>query len=362
MGAEPLGSIRIVDADEVAAPLLSAFLDEALGPAIQGFLSPHSDWWHRGHGHRWAALYDEAVAGYRAFVPTLILLDGRELPAAWGCDLFVLPRFRGLGLQRLLDERLAAASDLVMSFPTDVGAEVYAKQGHGIRGDVPLYHVSLAPRALTQTAHSVPGVLRYVAGRSRELGVRGTARQVLLRARTLGLRAQTSRYRPTRTERVDSPDPRALEELFLRYVDHGVATTLRSADFLRWRYLDAPYRSDVAFYLRGPTDREAQCAIVRFVRPAREARILDVFGDLDDDEALADLVRTILGEAVHQDIDRVTVLGSSPEIVRALQKAGFTRQVVRPFRWRARDPGVHERFSTIPLRWTLGDSCLDRRE
>jgi GNAT superfamily N-acetyltransferase len=362
LSEEPPRSIRIVDADKVDPPLLSAFLDEAIGPVMRGFLSLHSDWWHRGRGHRWAALCDETVAGYRAFIPTLILLDGRELPAAWGFDLFVLPRFRGLGLQKLLDERLTDASDLVISFPSDVGAKVYAKQGHGIRDDVPFYQMSLAPRPLTQAAPGTSGVLRHVAGRSRELGVRGTARQALIRARTLVLRAQSSRYRPTRTARVDSPDPQALEELFLRYVDRGVVTTLRSADFLRWRYLDAPYRSDLVFYLRGSTDREAQCAIVRYVRPAREARILDVFGDLTDEDALADLVHTVLREAVRQDIDRVTVLGSSPEIVRALRKAGFTIQVVRPFRWSARDPRLHERFSTVPLRWTLGDSCLDRRE
>jgi len=358
-----LTDIRIVDADEVDASRLAVFLDEAFSPQFRGFLSQHSDWWHRGPGHRWAALCDETVAGYRAFTPAVILFDGKELQAAWAFDLFVLPRFRGLGLQKLLDERLMQVSDLVMSFPSDVGAKVYSKQGSDLRTDTGIYQVELAPRPLLEVAPNAPGLLRYVAGRARRLGVRGTARQALVRARAVGLRTQSASFRPTRTTRIDTLDAQMLEDLFLQHVDRSVATTVRNVEFLRWRYLDAPYRSDLAFFITSSAGERSTCAVVRYLPSARAARILDIFGDLGDEEALSDLVRTIVRDAVYREVDRVIVVGSSPALVRVLlRKAGFSLLLVRPFRWRARDPLVHERFSTIPLQWALADSCLDQRQ
>jgi hypothetical protein len=93
---------------------------------------------------RFVALHGDVVAGYRAMVPTVCLFEGQELPAVWARDLYVLPPFRGMGLQRLLDQQVTAASNLRMSFPNELGAKIYAKQGYGLR-DITRLRVPLRP-------------------------------------------------------------------------------------------------------------------------------------------------------------------------------------------------------------------------
>jgi len=352
-------SIRIIEAAQADASELLAFFDEAFGPVKAHFLMDHGDWWHRGPGNRFVAICDGAIAGYRGIIPTVCLFGAKELPAVWGVDLFVLPRFRGLGLQRLLDQCLLEASNLIMSFPGDLGAKIYAKQGYSLREDLQGLSISLAPEPLAKTSPGLGGLVKHVVARGRALGFRGVARQAVRRGRGISFRAQTVHYRPRRTESIDSPDPEVLENLFRRHVTSDLATTLRSAEYLRWRYLAAPYRSELAFYLSDSHGQATHCAIVRFPRSAPEARILDVFGDLADEEGLTDLVRTILRDATNREVDHVFVQASLPALARSLQGAGFTPDYLRRFRWFSHIPEVHDRLSTIQLHWVLGDSDSD---
>jgi GNAT superfamily N-acetyltransferase len=357
----PSRDIQILEASEVEPHKLAAFLSEAFSPVFQQFMSTHGDWLHRGPGNRWVALCDGEVAGYRGMTPTVCLFKGMELPAVWAFDLFVLPRFRGLGLQRLLDQALDVPP-LLMSFPSDVGAAIYSKQGSGLREDVQVFRLWLAPKPVVPPAPGASALARHLVARSRALGVRGTFRQGTMRVRAVFTRSESTRYRPSRTAEVEVPDPDVLEALFLRHVDRGVATTLRSADHLRWRYLDAPYRSHLSFYLSESHARPTQCAIVRYLESRPEAWVLDIFGDLQDEEGLSDLVRTFLHDAAQRGADEVRVLGSSVALRRVLSGAGFERMAVRKFRWRASDPVIHGLFSSIELQWALGDATFDPRD
>jgi GNAT superfamily N-acetyltransferase len=358
---DPGTIIRVMEVGQANPVELAAFLEKAFGPDKGRFLSNHGDWWHRGSGNRYVATCDGTIAGYRGIIPTVCLVEGKELPAVWGVDLYVLPRFRGLGLQKLLDQRLLEASDLVMSFPGELGAKIYAKQGYGVRQDLEVLRVSLAPKPLAMAAPGTSGLVRHVVARCREMGIRESARRALARGRAAGVHTQTTHYRPRRTETIDSPDLEVLEDLFLRYHSPDVATTLRSAEFLRWRYLAAPYSSDLTFYLSDSHGRATHCAIVRYLRSEiREARVLDVFGDLDDDDGLTDLLRTVLRDATHREVEHVTILGSSPQLMRTLHRAGFEALYRKRFRWLSNDPAIQERFFTIQLQWSLGDSDADR--
>ena len=347
-------SLRLMEAAQADPGELAAFLQEAFGPLKGRFIVEHGDWLHRGTtGRRWVAICDDVIAGYRAMVPSVCLFEGKEIPAIWAHDLYVSPRFRGRGLQRPLDDRLLESArlenaSLLLSFPTQIGSKIYAKQGYGIRDDLRSFSVSLHPRLLGERAPGARGALRRA-------GTSGLAAV---------LRARASHYGPKRTEVVDSPDPNALEELFRRYVTRDLATTVRSSEFLRWRYLEAPYRSELRFYLTGPQDRPTHYAIARYVGPddSVRVRILDVFGDFRDMVGLTDLLRSIVRDAAQQGALSVHFRAGSLELAHAARSAGLLRGSKSRFRWLADTPAIHERFSTIDLHWVYGDGAHDPPE
>jgi GNAT superfamily N-acetyltransferase len=341
---------RIVGATEVDQRELAEFLDEAVRPPKRRFLMEHGDWWYRSSGGRLIAICDGVIAGYRAFRPAVMLVDGREVPAIWAMDLYVTPRFRGRGLQRMLDGRLIELAPLRMSFPNETGAKIYAKQGYGLRDDLRVLHLLPSPLAL-------PAVQTARGGKKWALRAGALGAAPLAAA----YRAYARRYRPTRTEVVTSPDERVMEDLFRRHAGRQAATTLRSADYLRWRYLEAPYRADLVFYQTGLRDRPTHYAVVRHVDSGgfTKDRILDVFGDLEDAEGLADLFRTIARDAVDRGCAHVLVMASSAGVASAARSAGFLTSTGLRFRWGADDPAIHRALELTKPYLTLGDGEID---
>ncbi len=337
---------RVVDAAAVDPEALLAFLVQAFGPSMGRFRFDHADWLYAGAGMRFVALYGDVVAGYRAMAPGLCLFEGREIPAVWAQDLYVLPAFRGRGLQKLLDEKVVAASNLRMSFPNERGAKIYTRQGYGLRY-ITRVRVPLRPLAAPR--------VKMAEGR-RGLIVKTCA--VGASPLAAALRTKASRYRSRRTEITDCPDPRSLEATFYRHVGGDVVTTVRNAEFLQWRYFDAPYRSELSFYLTGPTERPTHYAVVQFVPhgDSETARVLDTFGDLDDEDGLEDLLRTIVRDAILRGAVLVEALATLPVLAQVARRAGFLASDEYRFRWGADDLSIHERFPTARLHWTYGDT------
>jgi GNAT superfamily N-acetyltransferase len=342
--------IRVVGPGDVDPVELSTLLDEALGPVSSRFLEEHGGWWHRGPGHRLVALCDGVVAGYRGFVPSVIQVKDREVPAIWAMHLYVAPRFRGRGLQRALDQRLIDEAELRMSFPNATGAGIYAKQGYGLREDLQVLRLPLRPRFLQ-------AVRAARVGRKRLLPAGALAVSPLASA----YRAYALRYKPTRTEIVTSPDVRVLETVFRMYAARYPATTLRSAEHLRWRYFDAPHRSEFVFFLTTLRERPTHYGIVRYFAfdDLTRARILDIFGDPDDSEGLADLLRTVIRDAIGRESVYVSTIASSPGLAAAARSAGFLLSKGLRFRWRADDLAIHRELGLNKPYWTLGDGEND---
>ena len=337
--------IRVIESKQADPSQVDALLDEAFGPAMRRFLIEHGDWMHGGPGGRFVATVDGVVAGYRGIIPTRCVLGADELSAVWGVNLYVRPPFRGMGLQRLLDQRLLEAAELRMSFPGELAAKIYAKQGYSIREDLWEWHMPLAP-------------IPY--WRARRSSARMVARQAPAAARAGIFQVRTRNYHPRRTEMTDSPDLAVLEDIFRRNVHPGLAATVRDTAFLRWRYVASPYRSELAFYLTSLHGRFTHYAIVRYgTSPSAPARILDVFGDFQDDEGLTDLMYAILRDGSHRQMSHAAVYVSSPELARAVRACRFFPINLHRFRWFAHDPKLHSDFQTAQLCWSLGDSDND---
>lgn len=335
---------------EVDPEALTGFLEEALGQPMARFLAEHAQWWHRGADGRFVVTCDGEVAGYRAMVPATWFVEGQEVSGAWLMHLYVAPRFRGRGLQKVLDRPLLSVPHLRLSFPNDLGAVIYAKQGHGIRRDLTISRLPLRPRLLP----------RLLEGRGARMAMLKAGAHVLSPAAAV-MCARVSRYRSALVEAVEFPAPEVLEDLFRRSITPDLVTTLRSAEFLRWRYLEAPYRAELTCYLRGRSGRPTHYAISRHMTHVNttKVRVLDIFGDLSDAEALEDLLRTVVRDAARQGAAFVEMLTSLPEVRNAARRAGLVLEGRRMFRWSADDPDLRERLETARLYWTLADGEND---
>jgi hypothetical protein len=160
---------------------------------------------------------------------------------------------------------------------------------------------------------------------------------------------------------VSDPDPSTMEAVFRRYLPPDLLTTRRDREFLSWRYLDAPYRHELCFYYTHLPAGTTHYAIVRYLpyHGSTVARVLDLFGDLDDETGLQDLLRTIIRDAVRRESVFLEAHGSSAQVTRAARRCGLLAETKRRFRWRASDPTTHRAFAAAPMYWTIGDSELD---
>jgi GNAT superfamily N-acetyltransferase len=341
--------IRVSKASGADPGALSTLLREAYGPRKSRFIMEHGAWWYRGDNVLVASCDDELI-GYDGLIPLVFQMGGDEHRAMWGVDLYVSPRFRRRGVQKVLTDAVMSTADTHLVFPNELSAIIYRKQGGTIRDDLRLMLLPLHPRA-------VRSVRRTSGGKG-----------LLLRSGALGLspwasmyRARARRYRCSLTGVMSPPDPMVLEEVFRTTVCSDLVTTVRSAEFLRWRYLEAPYLGDLRFYVTRRPQKPTHYAIVRYLiqDTVTVARVLDIFGDLGDETGMADLLRTVVKEAVLRGATQVTAMACLPELSSLLRRAGFLFSSTVYFGWESSSPIIKEGLVDARLHWTLGDSDND---
>jgi len=346
-----MNNVQVVTADMADPFSLHLFLNTAYGPAKAGFLRAHGSWWHRGDRNRLVLLCGDQIAAYCGVIPTQCVIQGNKYPALWWVDLFVAPLFRGLGLQSLLDERIKRMGDLKLGFPNALAASVHRKHGWGLRGDGTLLILPLHPADVKQVRASIG--LRHVLLRS--------AGQALEPAAAL-LRHRLGRYEPRTARLVQQPDLGQWADVFARYKPNGLATTDRDRDFIRWRFLESPYRSELAFYAAGPLRAPTHCLVARHMSSngTSATRILDLFGDLSDAVTLRDIVTLASRDAMQRGATQVTAMLWLPSLRSVFRSIGFVFSVPARFCWHSGSMLAMQSIASASFYWTLADSDNDQ--
>lgn len=340
--------------DETA---LHAFLSRVYPPSKSEFLRAHGAWQHRGNENRWVLLLDDqtcgersrTIAGYCAVIPTRVLIEGQVTPAIWWVDLVIAPEFRGRGLQTLFDEKIRRLDVLKLGFPNPLAANIHRKHGWGVRDDLRVLMLPLQPLHVKQ--------VRAAAG----------ARGIFLRAFASGItswaaqvRQRLRHYQPRTAHRLDDPSPDILSSVFDQCKQADLTTTYRDADYFQWRFFDAPYRDELAFYLAGPERTPKHFLVARHLKTDGIAltRILDIFGDFSDEDGIRDIIRLALKDAALGGSSQVTILAAVPELRTLLRKQGFLLGNRARFCWIGNSPHL---MSLLGGRshWTLADSDND---
>ncbi len=181
-----------------------------------------------GPGRLWIYRVDDAVEGMFAGLQTSLRVDGADVSAAWGTDLFVNPTHKLRGVGAIIVEEGNAATDVTIGIEvSDEASQAFIRAGWTELGEVPLY------------VHPLD-LVRATAG-----GNFDSQPTWLLKAanpiwRSVdGVRAAVRRRRGIRLEPIDRFDERA-DQIWERHARHYPVIGRRDAATLNWRFIEFP--------------------------------------------------------------------------------------------------------------------------
>ena len=349
-----MGNYEIKFVNDVPEADLHAFFTEAFNKEKADFLVQYSDWWHRNSKARFVAIdTDKQIpVGYSALISSQVAINGKREDIYWLVDVMVLNTYRGQGIQRLVDEEIQKEQRIRIGFPNELASKIHRKHGWGVRVDGYRWQYTLSLRANSKLRF-YPGLigkaLRAVAKLTTPLYQRYRVNQV-------GQRQSSN------VQLLEEPNAEDLGHIFLNHhpQPHQI-TTYRDADFIQWRYLDAPYRSDLRFYTASQHDKPVLAMITRelTVKGLRTLRILDLFGNLDYTEGLQNLIHQAQLDAIEHQIEELIIVVTAFELTSALEHAGFTQRDIVTFCWLSDNPEDMQRIEVCSPYWTFTDSDLD---
>jgi GNAT superfamily N-acetyltransferase len=344
--------LRIVTVDQIDRSKLNGFLSKVYRKLKSEFLRSYGTWWHRGDQNRWVILLDGEVAAYWGIIPAKCLINGVEKSAFWWVDLIIDPKFRGRGLQALIDREIRARSEIKLGFPNKLAARIHQKHGWGVREDLQVSMLPLRPLDVKNVrgATGLRGFLLHSAAFA------STPLASLMRKRLM-------RYTSLTSQVLEKPSAEILEAIFLEYKRDDTTTTYRDAKYIQWRYLDASYRSDLVFYIAGPLSSPTHFLVSRHVgfQGVKATRILDVLGNFDDLEGLKDILKLAIKDAISQGSSQVTIMVTLPELQSVLRSIGFIIGAKVRFCWYSTSQAVMRSLGERCY-WTLADSDNDAPE
>ncbi len=340
------GTVSVTSAGDVDAAALDTFLRRFFSAAHCDFLLRHGEWWHRGQEHRLIALVDGTVAGYCAVIPAPCRLDGQTLPAHWWVDLVVDPRFRGRGLQSQLDLRVRRGAAVLLGFPNALAARIHLKHGWGVSEEHRMLVLPFAPSRLRPVQRAAGGRGLVLRAAARLAGPIGSS----LRRRALA-------YRPASARRLERPDAGKLSEVFDLYQDPTLTTTCRHPEYLEWRYFQAPYRHQLDIFVAGdPAPRIAAITRSRPTAHGLRVKILDLFGELEDEAMVCDLLRLVARKAASEGAVELAAFVTRPHLYPVFRSAGFVLGTCARSCWHSANPSLMRLLDRRPRHWTFGDS------
>jgi hypothetical protein len=314
------------------------------------FLARHGDWWHRGRNNRWVLEVNGELAAYCGVMPAALRVAGDRVEAAWWVDLVVAPKHRGQGLQPVFDARVRARAPLIVGFPNAVAAAIHRHHGWGVREDLEVRMLPLRPFSIVERRAE-----KGVARAAEYLAAIGAIPFAKL------LRTRLERFQPRYSRPVDRPQPEELAAVFSEGSDATVTTTFRDAEYLLWRYLESPFRDELVFIIGGEHSAAQVAAVLRIMvrESGTVARVLDLFGVLENTEVVRDVLLLASKKALAAGAIQVTAMASNRSHSEVLRSVGFFVRSCARFCWVSNHRELQERIRTAPLHLVLGDSDND---
>lgn len=312
------------------------------------------DWQYKRNPHMppdgpliWLAREGQTVVGQYATMPVKLLVQGKEIDAAWGMDVMVAPERQRQGLGEVLfrtwDRNVGASLGLGLS---DSSYRLFGKLRWPDVGPVPCFVKPLTRRALRRPGWSVGA-------------------NKLLSAITLPWIRLISRTRPLQGEvRVIRHFDQQFDALWARVSPHFAFIVKRDAAYLNWKYIQAPH----VRYTIAVLERDGEAAGYIVYRHVQEARgrvtiIVDWLTAPDDHAGTLTLLRWVDREARAANSDKIRGFAMHAGYRKLLRQSGYfavksTMEFVVKVNAVDPPPAFYQQTDTWHV--TLGDSDQDR--
>jgi GNAT superfamily N-acetyltransferase len=345
---------RVLNCSEVGAQKLDAFLRCCFSPKKCDFLQVHGEWRHRGNENRFVILNtkNDELIGYFASIPTEILIRGDVEKALWWMDLFILPEYRGKGIQRVTDAAAKKRVELQVGFPNHLAAKIHKKHGWGVRTD---YRVMMLPLKASRIPH-VKGL--------------GFSRRVLALFFEALLYPTINIYRlihnhssQSSVKRLFNPSESVLAKAFAKHPSKYI-TTNRNESYIKWRYLERPNVFYYDFFASGLEDEPDIVMVTRSFEHSgvKITRIVDVFGAIDDHSKLSGLIKHVICHALEKHSVYITIMATPKTLISFLKRHGFIFSFNSRFRWFSSNKLNMKAIERGICYWCLADSDNDSLE
>lgn len=244
------------------------------------------------------ALEGERVVGFNGVMPVTVCSQGVERPAAWSCDFYIHPDYRGQGIgKRIKAALIEQGPDLIMSLGvSSQAAAVLSRMGWKQSDQVTNY--------------------RRFKGRSHR--ARGLALLQLLNRLSGGW------YRPWKGQiewLAQLPGKSELNQLWFEMAEVPMMLVKRDWDYMHWKYEQHP---NAGYQFLAATDRNGNLSGLLVIRQSKGiVRIVDWLGPLSDERLFRSLFDRVICR--YSGARLVTVRTSGKVMMSALKNSGFHR-------------------------------------
>jgi hypothetical protein len=352
------------------------FFQQEYPASKAAFLRRYGRWFYRElDEYNYVMVRDDGeIIGHTGGIPLYAMLDGQRQSVHWCIDMLIGEAYRDRDYYRTLIYGLQHIPELGIGFANNMSRLLIKRAGWRLRWDGVRFSIPLSPRALAYLMRVQAGMKRTRRARRRSQKIKQLARRVTNKTFQLaafGLsgpvmawqRARLGRYQPVTARRVMDPDAEQLADVFMRHTQPmPIMTIYRDADYLRWRYLESPFAAEMAYYVAGPTDAPTHVLITRTAvyRGLKITRILDLFGALDDQDGLRDVIRLALRDTARARSDLITTTAWLPSVIESFRALDFREVEQLVFAWYSKHgPEMMDKVEHTAYHWVMGDSDAD---
>jgi hypothetical protein len=369
-------NVRLVLVSNFDQDRVNRFFQQEYPASKADFLIQHGRWFYREvDEYNYVLVRDDGeIVGHAGGLPLYAMLNGERQYVHWCIDLIVGKAYRARGYYRPLINDLQLIPELGIGFPNEMSRLLLKRSGWRLRWDGLRFSMPLSPTGSAYLMRVEAGLKRSRKARRRSQRIRLRFQRLADKARqlaALGLsgpvmarqRARLERYQPLSARRVMQPDAEQLADVFMRHTKPmPIMTIYRDADYLRWRYLESPFAAEMSYYVAGPADAPTHVLIARTAvfRGLTITRILDLFGALDDQDGLRDVIRLALRDAARARSDLITSTAWLPSVIESIRALDFREVEQLVFAWYSRHgPEMMDKVDHTAYHWVMGDSDAD---